>query len=80
MELVHSITINEAPILKMTRTVRVPARSIAVLNTKCKIDSTHLGQIYKTRLDHMVQNTHPNLITLSAVQLYGCFGFRLGFP
>ena len=67
MELVHSITINEAPILKMTRTVRVPARSIAVLNTKCKIDSTHLGQIYKTRLDHMVQNSHPNLITLSAV-------------
>ena len=34
MELVHSITINEAPVLKMTRTVRVPARSIAVLNYK----------------------------------------------
>ena len=32
-----------------------------------KIDSTHLGQIYKTRLDHMVQNSHPNLITLSAI-------------
>ena len=67
MELVHSISINEAPILKMTRTVCVPARSIAVLNTTCKVDSTYIGQIYKTRLDHLVQNTHPNLITISAI-------------
>ena len=67
MELVHSISINEAPILKMTHTVCVPARSIAVLNTMCEVDSTYIGQICKTRLDHLVQNTHPNLITISAV-------------
>ena len=67
MELVHSISINEAPILKMTHMVRVPARSIAVLNTMCEVDLTYIGQIYKTRLDHLVQNTHPNLITISAI-------------
>ena len=51
----------------MTHTVHVPARSIAVLNTTCEVDLTYIGQIYKTRLDHLVQNTHPNLITISAI-------------
>ena len=67
IELVQSVTINEAPKLRMTRTVHIPARSIAVLNTMCNIEQTHLGQIYKNSLDHLIQNEYPNLVTISAV-------------
>ena len=67
IELVQSITIDEAPKLRMTRTVCIPARSIAVLNTTCNMEQTHLGQIYKTSLDHLIQNEYPNLVTISAI-------------
>ena len=67
IELVQSVTINEAPKLRMTRTVCIPARSIAVLNTTCNNEQTHLGQIYKTSLDHLIQNEYPNLVTISAI-------------
>ena len=67
IELVQSVTINEAPKLRMTRTVCIPARSIAVLNTTCNIEQTHLGQIYKTSLDYLIQNEYPNLVTISAI-------------
>ena len=67
IELVQSVTIHEAPKLRMIRTVRIPARSIAVLNTTCNIEQTHLGQIYKTSLDHLIQNEYPNLVTISAI-------------
>ena len=67
IELVQSVTIHEAPKLRMTRTVCIPARSIAVLNTICNIEHTHLGQIYKTSLDHLIQNEYPNVVTISAV-------------
>ena len=51
----------------MTRTVRIPARSIAVLNTTCNNEQTHLGQIFKTSLDHLIQNEYPNLVIISAI-------------
>ena len=66
-ELVQSVTINEAPRLRMTRTVHIPARSIAVLNTTCNNEQTHLAQIYKTSLDYLIQNEYPNLVSISAI-------------
>ena len=51
----------------MTRTVHIPARSIAVLNTTCNNEQTHLGQMYKTSLDYLIQNEYPNLVTISAI-------------
>ena len=66
-ELVQSVTINEAPRLRMTRTVCIPVRSIAVLNTTCNNEQTHLEQIYKTSLDYLIQNEYPNLVSISAI-------------
>ena len=74
IELVQSVTINEAPKLRMTRTVCIPARSIAVLNTTCNIEQTHLGQIYKTSLDHLIQNEYPKFSYYICYTLYGCTG------
>ena len=67
IELVQAVTINEAPKLRMTRTVRTPVRSIAVLNTMCNNEQTHSGQIYRTSLDYLIQNEYPNLVPISAI-------------
>ena len=66
LELVSSITVaDESPQLVLTKTVRIPQHSLVVLNTRCTATEDHVGQLYKVRTNHILQNNHPNLTILS---------------
>ena len=66
-ELVSSVTVDESPQLLLTKPVRIPQRSLAVLNTHCTATNDHVGQLYQVRTDYMIQNKHSNLILLSTI-------------
>ena len=66
-ELVSSVTVDESPQLLLTKSVRIPQRSLVVLNTCCTATKDHVGQLYRVRTNHMIQNNHPNLILLSTL-------------
>ena len=57
LELVSSIAIDESPQLLLTKSVRIPQRSLVVLNTAQ----------YRVRINHLIQNNHPNLVLLSTI-------------
>ena len=38
-----------------------------MLNTRCTADESHVGQLYKIRLNHVVKNKHPNLSVISTM-------------
>ena len=67
LELVSSITVDESPQLVLTKTVRIPQRTLVVLNTRCTATEDHVGQLHKIRTNHLIQNNHPNLTILSTV-------------
>ena len=49
------------------KTIKIPQRSLAVINTKSNITESHVGQLYKIRTDHLIQNDHPNLVFISTL-------------
>ena len=51
----------------LTKTVKIPQHSLVVLNTRCTAMEDHVGQLYKRRTNHIIQNNHPNLSILSTV-------------
>ena len=67
LELVSSVTVDESPQLLLTKSVRIPQRSVVVLNTYCTATKEHVGQLYRMRTNHIIQNNHLNLILLSTV-------------
>ena len=67
LELINSITMDESPQLVLTKTLKIPQCSLVVLNTRCMATADHVGQLYKVRTNHLIQNNHPNLIMLSTV-------------
>ena len=56
LELVSSVTVDESPQLLLTKSVRIPQRSLVVLNTYCTATKEHVGQLYRVRTNHMIQN------------------------
>ena len=67
LELISSVTIDESPQLLLTKSVKIPQRSLVVLNTCCSATKEHVGQMYRVRTNHIIQNDYPNLILLSTI-------------
>ena len=67
LELVSSVTVDESPQLLLTKSARIPQRSLVVLNTYCMSTKEHVGQLYRVKTNHMIQNNHPNLVLLSTI-------------
>ena len=61
LELVSSVTVDESPQLLLTKPVRIPQHSLVILNTRCTAMEDHVGQLYKVRTNHIIQNDYPNL-------------------
>ena len=58
---------DESPQLVLAKTVRIPQCSLVVLNTRCMATEDHVGQLYRVRTNHILQNNYPNLTMLSTV-------------
>ena len=67
LELISSVTVDESPQLLLTKSVKIPQRSLVVLNTSCSATKEHVGQMYRVRTNHIIQNDYPNLILLSTI-------------
>ena len=65
--LISSVTVDESPQLLLTKSVKIPQRSLVVLNTSCSATKEHVGQMYRVRANHIIQNDYPNLILLSTI-------------
>ena len=49
------------------KSVKIPQRSLVVLNTCCSATKEHVEQMYRVRTNHIIQNNYPNLILLSTI-------------
>ena len=67
LELVSSLTADGTPKILTAKTIKIPQRSLTVINTRSNITENHVGQLYKIRTDHLIQNDHPNLIFISTL-------------
>ena len=67
LELVSALTVDDVPKISTVKNIKIPQRSLAVINTKSNITEDHVGQMYKMRMDHLIQNEHPNLIFISTL-------------
>ena len=67
LELVSSVVVDESPQLLLTKSVKVPQRSIVVLNTSSTVTEENVGQLYRVRINHLIHNGHPNLVLISAI-------------
>ena len=67
LELVSSVTVDKSPQLLLAKTVRIPQQSLVILNTRCTATKDHVGQLYKVRTNHIIQNNYPNLTLLSTI-------------
>ena len=64
---ISSVTVDESPQLLLMKSVKIPQRSLVVLNTSCSATKEHVGEMYRVRTNHGIQNDYPNLIMLSAI-------------
>ena len=67
LELISSITIDASPRLLLTKSVRIPQRSLVVLDISCMATEENVGQLYRVRTNHLIYNNHPNLVLLSTI-------------
>ena len=65
--MLSSLTVDDTPKIVTVKTIKIPQRSLAVINTRSNITESHVGQLYKIRTDHLIQNDHPNLIFISTL-------------
>ena len=67
LELISSVTVDESPQLLLMKSVKIPQRSLVILNTCCSATKEHMGQMSRVRTNHIIQNDYPNLILLSTI-------------
>ena len=45
---------DDIPKILTAKTIKIPQRSLAVINTKSNVTENHVGQLYKIRTDHLI--------------------------
>ena len=67
LELVSAVTVEESPQLLLANSVRISKQSLVILNTRCMATNDYVGELYKVRTNHIIQNNFPNLTLLSTI-------------